>query len=235
VRIPAPLATFSKVRRRNPVPSRPASWFYFAMEEPLAEVNSRERLTKLLDELGEHPERLAEITEQITTIFREERTVMVLDMSGFTRMTQEGNLISYLLMINQMKRLALPCVEAAGGVLIKAEHDNLTCLFDDVETALTASSEITARLQSANVVLPKERELYVSIGIGHGEILNVENADVYGDQVNLASKLGEDIAEKGDVLLTAPAQEQVKDAGLDLHKESISISGIRFDYYRVDG
>lgn len=203
------------------------------MEEPLAQNNSRENLSKLLDELGEHPERIPEITQQIEQIFSEERTVMILDMSGFTRMTQEGNLIAYLLMINQMKRLALPCVEEAGGILIKAEHDNLTCLFDDVPAALEASKQITSRLASANVVLPTERELYVSIGIGHGTILNVENADIYGDEVNLASKLGEDIAEKGDTLLTARAYAQVKDQDIELKKETISISGIRADYYRV--
>lgn len=204
------------------------------MDEPLAESSTEANLTKLLDELGEHPERLAEITEQIRSVFSEERTVMILDMSGFTRMTQEGNLISYLLMINQMKRLALPCVEAGGGILIKAEHDNLTCLFDNVESALATSREITSRLESANVVLPTERELYISIGIGHGEILNVENAHIYGDEVNLASKLGEDIANKGEVLLTARAFEQVKDQGRDLKKESISISGIRAEYYRYE-
>ncbi|MFP5353293.1 MAG: adenylate/guanylate cyclase domain-containing protein [Actinomycetota bacterium] len=203
------------------------------MEERLAETNTRENLAKLLDELGEHPERIAEITGQIEKIFSEERTVMILDMSGFTRMTQEGNLIAYLLMINQMKRLALPCVEEAGGILVKAEHDNLTCLFDDVPAALEASRQITSRLESANVVLPTERELYVSIGIGHGTILNVGNADIYGDEVNLASKLGEDIAEKGDILLTARAYDQVKDQDIELKKETISISGIRADYYRL--
>lgn len=158
---------------------------------------------------------------------------MILDMSGFTRMTQTGNLIAYLLMINQMKRLSLPCVEAAGGILVKAEHDNLTCLFDDVASALETGREITSRLGSANVVLPAERELYISIGIGHGRILNVENGDIYGDEVNLASKLGEDIAEKGEVLLTTRAYEQVRDLGLELKKETISISGIKADYYRL--
>lgn len=203
------------------------------MDEPVAQDNTRENLAKLLDELGEQPERISEITRQIEDIFSEERTVMVLDMSGFTRMTQEGNLIAYLLMINQMKRLSLPCVEEAGGILIKAEHDNLTCLFDNVTAALAASKQITSRLESANVVLPTERELYISIGIGHGTILNVGNADIYGDEVNLASKLGEDIAEKGDTLLTARAHAQVAGKDLQLKKETISISGIRFDYYRV--
>lgn len=203
------------------------------MDEPIAEKNTEATLARLLDELGEHPERIEEVTEHINRIFCEERTVMILDMSGFTRMTQTGNLIAYLLMINQMKRLALPCIEAGHGLLIRAEHDNLTCLFDSVEAALEVGAEITSRLQSANVVLPSDRELYISIGIGHGNILNVDNVHIYGDEVNLASKLGEDIADKGDVLLTSGAHDQVKDQDLDLKEDSLSISGVRIQYYRL--
>ena len=202
-------------------------------DRPLSELNSTENLEKLLDELGEHPERLDEIRKRVEEIFSEERTVLILDMSGFTRMTHQGQLISYLLMINQMKRLALPCIEAAGGILVKAEHDNLTCLFDNVEDALRASTEITERLESANVILPTDRELYVSIGIGHGRILNVANEHIYGDEVNLASKLGEDIAEQGDILLTTGAFKQLAAPPENVKQETLSISGIRADFYRV--
>lgn len=201
-------------------------------DQPLSDLNSTANLEKLLDELGEHPERIEDIKKRVEDVFKQTRTVMILDMSGFTRMTHQGQLISYLLMINQMKRLALPCVEAAGGILIKAEHDNLTCLFDTVEDSLAASKEITERLASANVILPSDRELYVSVGIGHGEILNVANEDIYGDEVNLASKLGEDIAEQGDILMTTRAFEQLKD-GSGFTKETISISGIRAEFYRA--
>ena len=202
-------------------------------DQPLSELNSTENLEKLLDELGEHPERIDDVRKRVDDIFKQTRTVMILDMSGFTRMTHQGQLISYLLMINQMKRLALPCVEAAGGILIKAEHDNLTCLFDNVEDAIEASREITERLASANVILPSDRELYVSIGIGHGEILNVANEDIYGDEVNLASKLGEDIAEQGDILLTTKAYAALAEPPEGFAKETISISGIRAEFYRA--
>ena len=203
-------------------------------DRPLSELNTTENLEKLLDELGEHPERIEDVRARVEEIFSEDRTVMILDMSGFTRMTHQGQLISYLLMINQMKRLALPCVEAAGGILVKADHDNLTCIFDSVDDAIRASTEITERLESANVILPSDRELYVSIGIGHGRILNVANEDIYGDEVNLASKLGEDIAEQGDILLTTSAFGQLSAPPETARKETLSISGIRAEFYRIN-
>lgn len=202
-------------------------------EVPVSELNSRDNLMKLLDELGEHPERIDQITERIEAIFEQERTIMVLDMSGFTRATQQGNIISFLLSINQMQRLVTPVVEENNGLVVRADHDNLTCLFDRVEDAIEASRETTRRLESANVILPSDKELYASVGIGHGQILNIDNEAIYGTEVNLASKLGEDIGGLGDVLLTANAYEQVRDLDIKCEQRSVSVSGLELNYYAV--
>ena len=202
-------------------------------EIPVAELNSRDNLMKLLDELGEHPERIDDITERIEAIFKQERTIMVLDMSGFTRATQQGNIISFLLSINQMQRLVTPVVEENSGLVLRAEHDNLTCLFDRVEDAIAASNEVSRRLESANVILPSDKELYASIGIGHGKILNIGNEAIYGNEVNLASKLGEDIGNLGDVLLTADAYEQVRASDIKTEERKVSVSGLELTYYAV--
>lgn len=202
---------------------------------PITELNSRDNLMRLLDELGEHPERIEDVTRRIEEVFQQERTIMVLDMSGFTRATQEGNIISFLLSINQMQRLVVPVVTERGGLLVRAEHDNLTCLFDRVEDAIVASREITDRLASANVILPSDKELYCSIGIGYGSILNVENETIYGNEVNLASKLGEDIGNLGDVLLTPDARAQVTDESFEFEERKVSISGLDLPYFALAG
>jgi adenylate cyclase len=204
-------------------------------ETPITEMNSRDNLMGLLDELGEHPERIDEITTRIEEIFQQERTIMVLDMSGFTRATQQGNIISFLLSINQMQRLVVPVVKENDGLLVNAEHDNLTCLFDRVEDAILASRDITERLGSANVILPSDKELYCSIGIGYGSILNVANEAIYGNEVNLASKLGEDIGNLGDVLLTPDARAQVADDSFEFEERKVSISGLELSYFALAG
>ena len=188
---------------------------------------------KLLDELGEHPEMIEDITKRIRDVFEQERAILILDMSGFTRATRQGSIISFLLSINQMQRLAVPAVENNSGILVKAEHDNLTCLFDGVEDATRASREITERLESANVILPSDKELYAAIGIGFGPILNVENQDIYGKAVNLASKLGEDVGELGDVLLTPGAYKQVADKDMKFEEREVSVSGLELKYYAL--
>lgn len=198
---------------------------------PVANINSQANLGELLDELGEQPERSDEIKKRIEEIFLEERTILILDMSGFTRATNRGDIIDFMLMINQMRRLALPVVDDHRGLLVRADDDNLTCIFDSVEDAVAASSEITRRLESANVILPSDKELYVSIGIGHGKILNIENQRIYGNEVNLASKLGEDIATMGEVLLTESAASQIAATDLQLEERKVSVSGLDLVYH----
>ncbi|MDQ3586491.1 MAG: adenylate/guanylate cyclase domain-containing protein [Acidobacteriota bacterium] len=203
--------------------------------EPVSQRNSRANLEKLLTEMIEEPERRAEMTKQIEEIFGQEKAVMVLDMSGFSRTTQRHGIVSYLQMIHAMRSITKPCVEAHRGLLVKAEADNLFCLFDTVADAIRAGQDITRHLNAANVVLPESRRLYVSIGIGYGTLLNVADEDLYGNEVNLASKLGEDIGGMADILLTAAAHERLQAADVACREEVISISGIELPYFVVEG
>jgi adenylate cyclase len=202
-------------------------------QAPIAELNTKANLARLLDELAENPEHVDSVTEKVKETFGERRAILVLDMSGFTKATQRGDLIAYLLMINQMQRLAIPTVEKHGGIFVRADHDNLTCLFDDVLPAIQAAQAITAQLETVNVVLPSDRELYVAIGIGYGTVLNVENQIVYGNQVNLASKLGEDIGQLGDILLTENAYRRIENEDVVAVQYDVTVSGIELRYYQV--
>jgi class 3 adenylate cyclase len=201
--------------------------------EPVSQRNSRANLERLLNEIIDHPEDRLEITRTIEDIFGQEKVVMVLDMSGFSRTTQRLGIVSFLLMIHQMKLLAVPCIEAATGLVLKAEADNLFALFDTVDDAVRAGREIIQRLNAANIVLPEGRKLYVSIGIGYGNVLNIEDRDLWGDEVNLASKLGEDIGQIGEILLTAEARARMQDPDIALQEENISVSGLMLTYYQV--
>ena len=40
------------------------------------------------------------------------------------------------------------------------------------------------------------------MGLGYGDILKIGDADVFGAEVNAASKLGEDIAKESEILCT---------------------------------
>ena len=67
-------------------------------------------------------------------------------------------------------------------------------------------------VEIANEPLPAASEIYIAIGVGYGRILLVGDDDAYGDEMNVACKLGEDLAEQGEILLTAAAHEALGDS-----------------------
>jgi adenylate cyclase len=203
--------------------------------EPVARRNTRANLESLLGEINAEPERRDEIVREIESIFGQDKAVLVLDMSGFSRTTRHHGIVSFLLMIHQMTLIARPSIEGHGGLLLKAEADNLFCLFDTPADAVRAAVDIIGRLNTVNLLLPEGRRLYASIGIGYGRILNVEDEDLFGDEVNLASKLGEDVAEKGAILLTPSAHAQLEGAPVVTREEMLSMAGLSLSYYVVEG
>ncbi|MDQ3963838.1 MAG: adenylate/guanylate cyclase domain-containing protein [Actinomycetota bacterium] len=197
-------------------------------------VPGEPELDALLTELLEKPEDWNDIVGRIEATFTNTVAIMVLDMSGFSRQTLDRGITAFLLMIHQMQLLAMPSVEDNGGTLIKAEADNLFCVFDSVDDALAASREITVRLETANLILPKERRLYASIGIGYGPVLNIGNKDLWGAEMNIASKLGEDVAQLGQIMMSEAAKSKLDDSVHVLEECVLSVSGMELKYFLLE-
>ncbi len=195
-------------------------------------TNSRKALDALLDSMIEHPEKHIEIAAEVESRFGQDQATLILDMTGFTRTTRTHGIVSFLLMIHQMHRMTCPSIKTHGGRLIKTEADNLFCLFDTVQAALAAALDIIHRLEMVNFVLPEDRHLYASIGIGYGRILNIENQDLFGDEVNLSCKLSEDIASRNAILFTEHAHAQLGERA-DTTRQEVSISGLALVYYEL--
>ena len=192
----------------------------------------RDELDSLLDTILAEPGRRPELQGRIDSGFVEERTMLVLDMSGFSRATRRYGIIECLLVIRRVRALTTPLVAKRGGDVVKAEADNLFCLFRSVEEAVTASREIVETLEQARVALPQGEELYVSIGIGFGPMLLIGAEDAMGSEVNLACKLGEDVADYGEILLTEAARAALR-AGEPVEERVVSMSGIELKHFAL--
>lgn len=200
---------------------------------PMRPHRTRARLGKLLQERNEHPERAPALDEEITKLFGETLAVMVMDMSGFSRQTLRHGIIHFLAQIHRMHSIAAPIVERNQGELIKQEADNVFAIFPSVDEAVAAAVEMDAGLEAANTMLPDEYDMHGEFGIGYGEILVIENADLFGSEVNLAAKLGEDIAQRGEILLTESAHKQVTAATHEYEQLKMLISGIDLVAYKL--
>jgi adenylate cyclase len=167
-------------------------------------------LQRLLDDRNEHPERIAKIDREIRTRFQQRHAVMVLDMCGFSRLTLQHGIVHFLAMIRRMHAIVGPIIEKAKGRVVKTEADNVFAVFPDVPQALAAAARIGNELSRTNAVLPQDWDLHVSTGIGYGKLLMVGHDDFYGAELNLAAKLGEDVAGPGEVLLTDAARARAR-------------------------
>ena len=183
----------------------------------------RDELDSLLDEILARPRRRRRLEAQIDEEFVSAKAVLVLDMTGFSRTTQERGLVEFLLKIRRLRRVADRVVADHRGDVVKAEADNLFCLFEASAEAVSAARKIMAGLPE---------DVYASIGIGYGPMLLIGDDDMLGGEVNLASKLGEDIAEYGEILLTEAAAAALG-RGEPLEARTVSVAGLELPHYAV--
>lgn len=201
----------------------------------LSEQPGRDLLNHLLAERNQHPERAGEIDARIRQEFERPVAILALDMCGFTRLTEKFGIIHYLSMIHQMESVARPAVRDNGGVVIKCEADNLWAVFDTPAHALEAALDIFRVFDAINTVVPEQRDIYGSIGIGFGSTLIIGKHDLYGPEMNLASKLGEDLAESKEILLTRAAYEALMPDEYVCEPASYQISELDIDCYMFKG
>jgi class 3 adenylate cyclase len=194
--------------------------------------NTRIQLSRLLQERNEYPERAAEIDREIHATFDQECAILVLDMSGFSRLTLRYGIIHFLAMIHRMAAIAVPLTHRKGGTLIKQEADNLFATFPDVVPAVETALDIFTAFAAVNIELSDEHDLHAGIGIGYGTSL-VLSDDLYGCEMNLACKLGEDLARRGELLLTEAAFRRLPPdvhawERLDLSSDTLELIAYKF-------
>lgn len=195
--------------------------------------NTRIEFESLLQARNDHPEQTAEIDRQIRDVFSHTCAIFVLDMSGFSRLTLRYGILHFLGMIRRMGVISEPIILQFGGRVIKQEADNLFAVFPDVMSAIAASFSILEDLAAVNTGLPDDQDIHVGIGIGYGEVLVVGDNDPYGSEMNLACKLGEDLARRGEILLTQAAFQEVQHHPGVWEPLDLSVSGVDLTAHRV--
>ena len=166
---------------------------------------SADRLEKLIEERLLPGADKEKIDRRIWRLFGETWAVMYTDLAGFSRNVAEFGIIHFLQTIYESHRLLVPIIERENGVLLKTEGDSLIVMFRNVNDALRAALAMQARTQAHNQSRIDTEKVLLCVGIGCGEVLRIGDADIFGAEVNAASKLGEDIAQAGDILLTGAA------------------------------
>jgi adenylate cyclase len=159
--------------------------------------------------------------------------VFVLDMARFSQTSLERGIVYYLALVRRMQVIVGPIIDRYEGEIVKFEADNCFAHFATVEQALDVAVGIHIAIGAANRTTPDDLDIEVSIGIDHGDFLRLEG-DYFGNAVNLASKLGEDIGGAGDVILTQTAIEFLgNQSRFSFEPAQYSISGMVLDAFHL--
>ncbi|MCZ2127357.1 MAG: adenylate/guanylate cyclase domain-containing protein [Anaerolineales bacterium] len=159
---------------------------------------------------------------------------LVLDMSGFSLLTRKYGIVHYLSMIRRMQLTVEPIVNGYGGRVVKFEADNCFAAFPDPTAAVRAAITIQHALSAANLLTGDDMDIYAAIGIDYGKILILDDEDMFGDAVNRACKMGEDIGKSGEILITKEAMDMIpEDAQISGKPLQFNISGLTMSAYQI--
>jgi adenylate cyclase len=173
---------------------------------------SLDRLEKLIEERLQPGTDKSQIDQRIWDLFGETWAVMFTDLSGFSRKVAEFGIIHFLQVIFESQRLLVPCIDQHDGILLKMEGDSMLVIFRSVAKALDCAVTMQRVLESYNEQRPEAERILLCVGIGYGPVLRIGDTDVFGAEVNAASKLGEDIARAREILVTGSVKDGLPDA-----------------------
>jgi len=130
---------------------------------------------------------------------RQLAAIMFTDISGYTALMGNDEQKAYDI-LRKNRALQKPIIEEFNGRWIKELGDGVLASFNTVSDAVNAAFKIQ---QQCNVA----KEFQLSIGIHQGEII-VEDGDIYGDAVNVASRI-QTLGVPGSVLFSKKIKDEI--------------------------
>ncbi len=133
-----------------------------------------------------------------TNIERRITSIMFTDIVGYTQLTTEDEEKAFQL-IKKKRELLLPLLKKHSGQLVKEIGDGTLTRYNDTKDAIDCANDFQSKTND---------DLKVRAGIHSGEVI-IENGDVFGDVVNIASRL-ESIAQPKSVLLSKETLDKLE-------------------------
>lgn len=166
--------------------------------------------------------------------FGAEGAVFISDMASFSSTSRKIGVCHFLKMIHRARQIIAPLIAKNNGLLLKCDADNCYAFFENPDDAIRASFDVNAELFRHNDEFDLTEQIYLSVGIDYGRVLLIGDKEFFGDPVNTASKLGEDLAIKAETLVTKRAMEHATLKIPETAERMVArISDIRIKYVRL--
>jgi class 3 adenylate cyclase len=165
--------------------------------------------------------------------YQQQRTILSIDMTGFTVSAMTIGELQSLLRVLDAQKVCIPVLKEFSARLIRCFADDIVAVFDDPNNAMDAAFEIHRRMGLfRHSPQASSDPTQCAIGMGHGKVFEIGPNLSQGDEMNRASKLGEDIARASETLLTENAFDALK-ARTDIRFELQTSDDQLFPFYRA--
>jgi adenylate cyclase len=143
------------------------------------------------------------------TEHRKLAAIMFTDMVGYSALSQGDEKLAQEL-LEEHRKLLREIFPRFNGVEIKTIGDAFLVEFNSALEAAQCAIEIQRALAKRNADAPAERQIEIRIGIHIGDVVH-RGGDVYGDGVNIASRI-EQLANAGGICVSMDVERQIRNA-----------------------
>ena len=135
--------------------------------------------------------------------------IMFTDMVGYAALAQRDDKLA-LELLEEHRRLLREIFPRFHGTEIKTIGDGFLVEFHSALEAVQCAIEIQRVLSKRNHDVPVDRRVEIRIGVHIGDVVH-RNGDVYGNGVNIASRI-EQLAGAGGICVSMDVERQIRNA-----------------------
>src|SRR5436305_4237970 len=135
--------------------------------------------------------------------------IMFTDMVGYSALSQRDEKLAQEL-LEEHRQLLREIFPRFNGSEIKTIGDAFLVEFNSALEAAQCAIEIQRALVKRNADVPPDRRIEIKIGIHIGDVVH-RGGDVYGDGVNIASRI-EPLAGAGGICVSMDVERQIRNA-----------------------
>src|SRR6201982_1996554 len=135
--------------------------------------------------------------------------IMFSDMVGYSALSQRDGKLA-LELLEEHRQLLREIFPRVNGTEIKTIGDAFLVEFNSALEAAQCAIEIQRSLAHRNADAPAQRQIQVRIGVHIGDVEH-RGGDVYGDGVNIASRI-EPVAGPGGICVSMDVESQIRNA-----------------------
>lgn len=146
--------------------------------------------------------------------------IMFTDIVGYTALMESDESLS-LKLLDEHRKIVRPIISAHEGKEVKTMGDAFLVEFGSASEAMRCAFEIQKSFHDFNRGRTSKEKILLRIGIHLGDVIHSDK-DVYGDAVNIASRV-EDISEPGGISVSRQVYDSVRNKLRDLRFESLGL------------